>query len=84
LEQAEWTDAQLSNIVAAFRAMREEDRLARLCLARTRSGAPCQRRKVPGRSRCPNHGGLSTGPRTKAGRSAVAASNRRRAKPLSG
>ena len=34
------------------------------CGAKTRAGGPCLRQPVPGRSRCPNHGGLSTGPRS--------------------
>ena len=29
----------------------------RLCGAKTRKGFPCVRRVVPGRNRCPNHGG---------------------------
>lgn len=43
-----------------------DERHAR-CGARTRTGAPCKRKPVPGRRRCPNHGGLSTGPKTKEG-----------------
>lgn len=39
-----------------------------LCGARTRKGVPCVRRVAPGRLRCRNHGGLSTGPRTAEGR----------------
>ncbi|WP_415188095.1 HGGxSTG domain-containing protein [Rhodomicrobium sp.] len=35
-----------------------------LCGARTRAGTPCRRPKLPGRSRCRNHGGLSTGPKS--------------------
>lgn len=38
------------------------------CGARTQKGAPCQGGKIPGRKRCKWHGGLSTGPRTVAGR----------------
>jgi len=50
------------------------------CGAKTRRGEPCRRLPVPGRARCRNHGGHSTGPKTAAGRAAIAASNRRRAK----
>ena len=50
-----------------------------LCGAKCRTGQPCKRRKVPGKNRCPNHGGLSTGAKTEAGRAAIAESNRRRA-----
>jgi hypothetical protein len=49
------------------------------CGATTRSGQPCRAHVVPGRRRCRNHGGLSTGPRTPEGREAIAKSNRRRA-----
>ncbi len=37
------------------------------CGARTRRGTPC-RRKALQNGRCPNHGGLSTGPRTREGK----------------
>ena len=49
------------------------------CGARTRTGKPCVRKVVPGKRRCPNHGGLSTGPKTSAGRAAIAEANRARA-----
>ena len=37
------------------------------CGAETRQGHPCRRKKLAN-GRCRNHGGLSTGPRTEAGR----------------
>ena len=37
------------------------------CGARTRRGTPCKPVALPS-GRCPNHGGLSTGPRTPAGK----------------
>ena len=37
------------------------------CGARTRRGTPCKRVALPS-GRCPNHGGLSTGPKTPEGR----------------
>ena len=37
------------------------------CGARTKGGDPCQRPAVARTGRCPNHGGKSTGPRTKEG-----------------
>jgi hypothetical protein len=54
------------------------------CGARCRSGKPCAARVVEREDgslakRCRMHGGTSTGPRSKKGRAAVAASNRRRA-----
>ncbi len=47
------------------------------CNARTRAGHPCKR-KALANGRCPNHGGLSTGPKTKAGRARCAAATRQR------
>jgi hypothetical protein len=62
------------------RQRRDEDR-ARLhqsrdqpCGATTRAGYPCRRKGLGRGGRCPNHGGLSTGPRTEAGRRACHAS----------
>ena len=48
------------------------------CCARTRAGAPCIMRVVPHKRRCRFHGGMSTGPRTKAGRARIAEAQRRR------
>lgn len=45
-----------------------------LCGARgKRTGKPCVKRVVPGMTRCRWHGGLSTGPRTRAGRERIGA-----------
>ena len=44
------------------------------CDAKTRSGAPCAKFPMEGRG-CRLHGGLSTGPRTPAGRAAISAAN---------
>ena len=56
------------------------------CKARTRRGKPCGAPVVwdkhldqPRNDRCRMHGGLSTGPKTAAGRDSIRASNRRRA-----
>ena len=58
-----------------------------VCSARTRRDTPCQAPPVWNKSqdkarngRCKLHGGLSTGPKTEAGREAIRASNKRRAK----
>jgi len=48
------------------------------CGARTRAGTPCRARCVPGSERCRLHGGLSTGPKTQAGRERISEANRRR------
>jgi hypothetical protein len=47
------------------------------CGAQTRLGTLCKRQAVKN-GRCPNHGGLSTGPKTKAGRSRIARAQRQR------
>ncbi len=47
------------------------------CGAKTRLGRPCIRRPVPGKKLCPNHGGLSTGPRTPEGKARTLAALRR-------
>lgn len=39
-----------------------------LCGARTRRGHSCRRWPMKGRTRCLNHGGASTGPKTRAGK----------------
>ena len=49
------------------------------CGARTRAGGECAAPVVEGRNRCRLHGGLSTGPKSEAGREAVRTANRRRA-----
>lgn len=53
-----------------------------ICGAKTRSGngAPCQRKPLPGKKRCALHGGLSTGPKTVAGKARSSQNARRRPK----
>ena len=43
--------------------------------AKTRSGAPCQKHPIAGRTRCRLHGGMSTGPRTPEGKAACVAAH---------
>ena len=43
------------------------------CGARARSGDPCKNKVIPGKRRCKYHGGLSTGPKTDAGKAKIAA-----------
>lgn len=45
--------------------------MKQICGAKTRCGKQCQRKLLLRGSKCPNHGGLSTGPRTQAGRNRV-------------
>lgn len=48
------------------------------CGARTRQGTPCKAKPVRNRKRCRMHGGLSTGPKTIAGRERIAEAQRLR------
>ncbi|WP_368041118.1 HGGxSTG domain-containing protein [Leisingera sp. ANG59] len=48
------------------------------CGARTRKDTACRSRPIPGKARCRFHGGLSTGPKTQAGRNRIADAQRRR------
>ena len=43
-----------------------------LCGARTRSDNPCRKYPIAGKRRCRLHGGLSTGPKTAAGKARIA------------
>lgn len=47
----------------------------KLCLAKTRSGAACQKHPIAGKTRCRLHGGLSTGPKTTEGKAACVAAH---------
>jgi hypothetical protein len=49
-----------------------------LCGAKTRAGGTCMVRVEFGKARCRFHGGLSTGPKTEAGRARIAEARRRR------
>jgi hypothetical protein len=68
--------AQLAVEDAESRRLPKRFRLR--CCAMTRAGRPCVRLPVEGKRRCRNHGGCSTGPRTKAGRRRIAAAQRAR------
>jgi hypothetical protein len=48
------------------------------CGAKTRAGGTCMVRVEFGKARCRFHGGLSTGPKTEAGRARIAEAQRRR------
>jgi hypothetical protein len=69
-------DAQLlsrSNPRARHGVLRD----GRSCCAQTRAGHPCRRRALEN-GRCPNHGGLSTGPKTAVGKARIADAQRQR------
>ena len=63
--------------LARQRAAEERARLRELrnrpCGARTRAGQQCRRKGLGKGGRCPNHGGMSTGPKTPEGRARLAA-----------
>lgn len=48
------------------------------CGAETRSNSPCKMQVTPGKERCRLHGGLSTGPKTIAGRERIRSAQKRR------
>ncbi len=48
------------------------------CGARTRKGNPCRAMAINGKGRCKFHGGMSTGPKTVAGRARIAEAQRKR------
>jgi hypothetical protein len=58
------------------RQRRRKDRP--LCGAMTRAGGTCKVRVEFGKARCRFHGGLSTGPKTEAGRARIAEAQRLR------
>ena len=45
------------------------------CLAKTKTGKPCQKHPIAARTRCGLHGGLSTGPKTPEGKAACVAAH---------
>jgi len=51
------------------------------CGAKTRRGTRCKRKDLYASGRCPLHGGLSTGPRTAAGKARSAANGKRGGRP---
>lgn len=49
-----------------------------VCGAKTRKGHPCRAFAEPGKQRCRLHGGVSTGPKTDAGKKAISDAQKRR------
>ena len=45
------------------------------CLAKTRRSTPCQKAALKGKTRCRLHGGLSSGPKTPAGKARTIAAH---------
>ena len=82
-EMARWE--KLEHRKARLKQRKDEKRRAELklmkrCGAKTRFGTPCQNFPVRSRlaTRCKLHGGLSTGPKTNAGRAKIAQAQRQR------
>jgi hypothetical protein len=46
----------------------DDMKVYQICGAKTRQGRPCQNTRLYKNGRCKNHGGLSNGPRTEAGK----------------
>ena len=51
------------------------------CGARTRKGTPCRRKDIYQSGRCALHGGLSTGPKTEAGKEQSRINGKRGGRP---
>ena len=76
LQISDWEKRQIAALET--RAAQREATRRVTCGAKTRKGAPCRNLSEPGRRRCKFHGGMSTGPRTTAGKEAIAETQRRR------
>ena len=51
------------------------------CGARTRAGTPCKQKALYSNGRCKQHGGLSTGPQTEAGKEQARINGRKGGRP---
>ena len=74
-------DARAHARIMGFVAMslkRQGAKGAPRCGADTRAGHPCRRKPEPGKIRCRNHGGCSTGPKTPEGKARSAQNGRGR------
>ena len=69
------TDALAAEARAMIKTNDAKRKPTKLCLAKTRSGVPCQKHPIAGRTRCRLHGGLSTGPRSPEGKAACVAAH---------
>jgi hypothetical protein len=74
----------LSNILHSARSIKEVSPQRSItadavpCGAKTRAGHPCRRQGRGRGGRCPNHGGMSSGPRTEVGLAQISAAQKRR------
>ena len=74
--QQEWLDRQYARLKE--KALEQAARYRQPCSAKTRKGHPCRLMSERGKRRCKFHGGMSTGPRTAAGKAKIAAVQRKR------
>ncbi len=77
--QQRWEEALSDRDAAALLRSQTREMRAQKCGARTRKGTLCQCKGLGRGRRCKFHGGMSTGPRTEAGKRRIADANRRRA-----
>jgi hypothetical protein len=76
MEQMASELAMLDELLGPLPCSHAEPAPPRTCRATTRAGTPCRALGMPANGRCRNHGGLSTGPKTEAGRERVHAGYR--------
>ena len=74
-----WQQALDREADRRFAHLREKQTPQRqLCGAKTRKGRPCRLKSEPGKRRCKFHGGMSTGPKTAAGKARISEAQKRR------
>ncbi|RKT46805.1 HGGxSTG domain-containing protein [Thiocapsa rosea] len=78
LAELELEHAEMMRRVAKLRANAPTNEF---CGAKTRAGTPCKRRDIYPSGRCRLHGGLSTGPKTEAGREQSRINGRKGGRP---
>lgn len=76
LQPTEWERRQLAAHEARIAAQNARRRVP--CGAKTRKGQPCRNLSEPGRRRCKFHGGMSSGPRTEAGKARISLAQKKR------
>lgn len=78
--QQEALDRKIEAEIQRLKETEERRKTTRrvICGARTRKGRPCRAQSEAGKLRCRFHGGMSTGPRTEAGRKRISEAQKRR------
>jgi hypothetical protein len=83
--RASWSFTEISTsagLKVAYSVWEPRRRRRLRCCPKTRAGGRCLVRVELGKGRCCFHGGLSTGPKTEAGRARIAEAQRRRWRAL--